>query len=242
MRPGKPARNPGATGSFRKKTSESITDLRVLFDVTRRYTERATVRCSTFLPAMNPTQVLDLFTLCGALLEGHFQLSSGLHSRGYLQCALVLQHPNHAATLGAAMANRVRSWTPRVVLSPALGGLIIGHEVARALGARAVFAERRDGHLMLRRGFRLDPGEEVLVIEDVITTGKSTRDTVDIARDRGAAVVGAASVINRGGPDVDVAVRFETLAEVSWPTHDPRACPLCADGIPITRPGSHPGP
>ena len=128
-----------------------------------------------------------------------------------------------------------------MVLSPALGGLIIGHEVARALGGRAVFAERRDGQLILRRGFRLDPGERVLVVEDVITTGTSTRETIDVARDGGAEVVGAASVISRGGADVDVGVRFEALAGVSWPTHEPSACPLCAEGVPITQPGSRPG-
>ena len=128
-----------------------------------------------------------------------------------------------------------------MVLSPALGGLIIGHEVARALGVRAVFAERRDNRLVLRRGFRLDPGERILVVEDVITTGQSTRETIDVARDWGGEVVGVASVINRGGPDVDVGVRFETLADVAWPTHDPSACPLCADNLPISQPGSRPG-
>lgn len=190
---------------------------------------------------MKSAQVIDVFTQCGALLEGHFQLSSGLHSPGYLQCALVLQHPEHASMLGAAVGDRVRGWTPQVVLSPALGGLIIGHEVARALGVRAVFAERRDGQLVLRRGFRLDSGERVLVVEDVVTTGRSTRETIDVARDLGAEVVGATSVINRGGRDLDLGVRFEALAEVSWPTHDPSACPLCTDGVPITQPGSRPG-
>ena len=191
---------------------------------------------------MNPTQVLDLFTQSGALLEGHFQLSSGLHSPGYLQCALVLQYPDHAARLGTAIADRVRSLRPSVVLSPALGGLIIGHEVARALGVRAVFAERREGRLVLRRGFQLEPAEQVLVVEDVITTGKSTRETIDVARDCGAEVVGAASVINRGLPDMDLGVRFDSLAEVSWPTHDSTGCPLCRDGLPVTRPGSRPNP
>jgi orotate phosphoribosyltransferase len=187
---------------------------------------------------MTSTQVLDVFTQCGGLLDGHFELSSGLHSPGYLQCALVLQYPDHAARFGAEVAGHVCGWMPQVVLSPALGGLIIGHEVARAIGVRAVFAERRDGRLVLRRGFRLDPGERVLVVEDVITTGKSTRETIDVARDQGGDVVGAAAVINRGGPDVDVSVRFESLAEVSWPTYDPSVCPFCVGGIPITQPGS----
>jgi orotate phosphoribosyltransferase len=190
---------------------------------------------------MTAQQVLELFSRCGALLEGHFKLSSGLHSQGYLQSALVLQHPEHAATLGEAVADRVRDWRPAVVLSPALGGLIIGHEVARALGVRAMFAERRDGRLTLRRGFAVEPGERVLIVEDVVTTGQSTRETIDVARDSAGDVVGAASVINRGGGDVDLGVPFEALAAVSWPTHVQQECPLCAEDIPIVRPGSRPG-
>lgn len=189
---------------------------------------------------MKSDQVLDLFTQCGALLEGHFQLSSGLHSPGYLQCALVLQHPDFAERLGLAVSHRVKEWRPTVVLSPALGGLLIGHEVARALGVPGIFVERREGQMLLRRGFQLRPREQVLVIEDVITTGKSTRETISVARDLGAEVVGVASVINRGGVDVNLGIRFETLAEVSWPTHQPTQCPQCASGIPIMKPGSRP--
>ena len=189
---------------------------------------------------MKSNQVLDLFTQCGALLEGHFQLSSGLHSPGYLQCALVLQHPDFAERLGLAVSHRVKEWRPTVVLSPALGGLLIGHEVARALGVPGIFVERREGQMSLRRGFQLRPREQVLVIEDVITTGKSTRETISVARDLGAGVVGVASVINRGGVDVNLGIRFETLAEISWPTHQPTQCPQCASGIPIMKPGSRP--
>jgi len=189
---------------------------------------------------MKSDQVLDLFTQCGALLEGHFQLSSGLHSPGYLQCALVLQHPDFAERLGLAVSHRVKEWRPTVVLSPALGGLLIGHEVARALGVPGIFVERREGQMLLRRGFQLRPREQVLVIEDVITTGKSTRETISVARDLGAEVGGVASLINRGGVDVNLGIRFETLAEVSWPTHQPTQCPQCASGIPIMKPGSRP--
>ena len=189
---------------------------------------------------MKSNQVLDLFTQCGGLLEGHFQLSSGLHSPGYLQCALVLQYPDFAERLGLAVAGRVKDWRPTVVLSPALGGLLIGHEVARALGVPGIFVERREGQMSLRRGFQLRSREQVLVIEDVITTGKSTRETISVARDLGAEVVGVASVINRGGVDVNLGTRFETLAEVSWPTHQPTQCPQCASGIPIMKPGSRP--
>jgi orotate phosphoribosyltransferase len=190
---------------------------------------------------MTSSDVLDLFTRCGALLEGHFQLSSGLHSGGYLQCALVLQHPDHATALGAAVADRTRRWTPDLVLSPALGGVVIGHEVARALGVRALFAERKDGTLVLRRGFEIASGDRVLVIEDVVTTGGSTRETMAVARDAGAEVVGAASIINRGDPGTLFDVPFEALAAVSWPVLTPADCPACGRGIPVMRPGSRSG-
>src|SRR5687767_15475264 len=148
---------------------------------------------------MTQDDVLKLFRESGALLEGHFKLSSGLHSGGYLQCALVLQHPAHAEALGRALAGKLASHRPTVVLSPALGGLIIGHEVARGLGVRAIFAERQEGVLTLRRGFTIAPGERVLVVEDVLTTGGSTRETIDVVTNAGGQVVGAASIINRGG-------------------------------------------
>ncbi len=189
---------------------------------------------------MESARVLELFRQCGALLEGHFELSSGLHTAGYLQCALVLQHPGHAQTLGEALAERrVADAGASVVLSPALGGVIIGHEVARAVGVRALFAERRDGALTLRRGFSLDPGERVLIVEDVVTTGGSTRETIAVARAAaGGEVIGAAAIINRGGSDVAFDVPFSALAEVSWPTYRPEECPLCQTGQSITTPGS----
>ena len=190
---------------------------------------------------MDSPAVLDSFRAAGALLEGHFRLSSGLHSTGYLQCALVLQHPEHAAALGAALAARARAAgaSPTAVLSPALGGVIIGHEVARALGVRALFAERQDGALTLRRGFALTPDDRVVVVEDVVTTGKSTRETMEVARAAGAAVVGVAAIIDRGGA-LDLGVPARTLATVSLPAYDPASCPLCAQGLPLVKPGSRP--
>src|SRR4051812_12157352 len=143
--------------------------------------------------------VLDRFRRVGALLEGHFRLTSGLHSPGYLQCALVLQHPQHAETLGRAIAERTRDLRPTIVLSPALGGVVIGQEVARALGVRAIFAERQDSVLTLRRGFIISETDRVLVVEDVLTTGGSTRETMQVARAAGGQVVGAASIVNRAG-------------------------------------------
>ena len=184
------------------------------------------------------SDVLDVFRQSGALHEGHFRLSSGLHSPGYLQCALVLQHPAHAETLGRALADALRDLTPTVVLSPALGGLIIGHEVARGLGVRAIFAERQDSVLTLRRGFALSADDRVLVIEDVVTTGGSTRETMAVAKQTGARVVGAGSIIDRSGGAVSLDVPFRALATLSLPTYEPAACPLCAAGKPVTKPGS----
>ncbi len=191
---------------------------------------------------MDRESLLDLFRRSGALLEGHFRLSSGLHSPGYLQCALVLQHPEHAAALGTALAERVRTLRPATVLSPALGGIVIGPEVARALGARAIFAEREDGVLTLRRGFQLTEAERVLVVEDVVTTGGSTRETVQVARASGAQVVGAASIVDRsaGRGRASLDVPLFSLFDISLPTYDPGSCPLCATGVPVTKPGSRP--
>jgi orotate phosphoribosyltransferase len=182
--------------------------------------------------------VLDRFRQSGALLEGHFRLTSGLHSPGYLQCALVLQHPAHAEACGAEIASQVRSLGAQVVLSPALGGIVIGQEVGRALGIRAIFAERQDGKLMLRRGFTVEPGEKVLVVEDVVTTGVSTRETMDVARAAGAQVVGAASIIDRSGGQQSFDVPYRALATLSVPTYQPESCPLCAAGQPVVKPGS----
>ncbi len=182
--------------------------------------------------------MLDRFRRAGALLEGHFRLTSGLHSTGYLQCALVLQHPAEAEACGAEIADRVRSLGIDVVLSPALGGIVIGQEVGRALGVRAIFAERQDGKLTLRRGFRLSPGEKVLVVEDVVTTGGSTQETIDVARVAGARVVGAAAIIDRSGGQQRIDVPFHALATVALPTYEADACPLCVQGKPVTKPGS----
>ena len=190
---------------------------------------------------MKSDDVISLFQGVGALLEGHFQLSSGLHSAGYLQCALVLQYPRHAEALGAAVAERVRPFNPTVVLSPALGGVVIGQEVSRALGVRGIFAERREGELTIRRGFTVETSDRVVVIEDVVTTGGSTRETIEVARGIGATVVGAASIIDRSGTTSSFDVPFQALASVSWPAYEPSVCPQCADGIPTVQLGSRPG-
>ncbi|HEX5069652.1 MAG TPA: orotate phosphoribosyltransferase [Vicinamibacterales bacterium] len=183
-------------------------------------------------------RVLTLFRESGALLEGHFRLSSGLHSGGYLQCALVLQHPRHAEALGQALAGKLARLGASVVLSPALGGLIIGHEVARALGVRAIFAERQDKVLTLRRGFSLGPDDRVIVIEDVVTTGGSTRETMVVAEAAGATVVAAGAVIDRSGGAPNLTVPFESLVTLALPTYEPDECPMCAAGLAVVKPGS----
>ena len=189
-------------------------------------------------PEGGSVAILDRFRRVGGLLEGHFRLTSGLHSPGYLQSALVLQHPREAAACGEAIADRVRALGAQAVLSPALGGIVIGQEVARALDVRALFAERQDARLTLRRGFFLNEGERVLVVEDVVTTGGSTRETMEVARAAGATVVGAAAIIDRSGGTQDLGVPFHALAAVSLPTYQPENCPLCAAGLPVVKPGS----
>src|SRR4051812_5371172 len=184
--------------------------------------------------------LLDLFRRSGALLEGHFRLTSGLHSSGYLQCALVLQHPATAELLGRSMADMARDLRATVVLSPALGGVVIGHEVGRALGVRALFAERQDGALLLRRGFMLAESDRVLVVEDVCTTGGSTRETMQVATASGGHVVGASAIVDRSGGTASFDVPFHALLGVDLPTYQPDACPLCAKGQPVMKPGSRP--
>src|SRR5216684_2444847 len=188
--------------------------------------------------------VLDVFRTTGAYLNGHFRLTSGLHSPEYLQCALVLQHPLFAEKLGrklaAALLRVAGADKIQMVASPAIGGLIIGHEVARALGTRFIFAERDAGKMTLRRGFEVTSGETAVVVEDVITTGGSTREVIEALRQRGVRVLAAGSIIDRSGGKVDLGlprVALETLTVVS---HPPESCPLCAQGIPVVKPGSRP--
>jgi orotate phosphoribosyltransferase len=187
---------------------------------------------------MTRDEWLDLFRRSGALLEGHFLLSSGLHSSGYLQCALVLSHPAHAETLGRAVAAGLRGLRPTVILSPALGGVVIGHEVARALGVRALFAERQDGVLTLRRGFALSESDRVVVIEDVLTTGRSTRETMQVASAAGGTVVGVGSIVDRSGGEANLGVPFISLFDMALPTFEPGDCPLCRQGSVAIKPGS----
>jgi orotate phosphoribosyltransferase len=187
---------------------------------------------------MQQAEVIERFRRTGALLEGHFVLTSGLHSTQYLQCALVLQHPAEAEAFGRAVAEQFRAGEVETVAAPAIGGIVIGWEVARALGARSIWTEREGGEMTLRRGFTVRPGERVLVVEDVITTGGSTRETCDALRSSGALVVGAASIIDRSAGRADVGVPRIALATLDVPAVSPAYCALCARGLPAVKPGS----
>ena len=187
---------------------------------------------------MTSDDVLDIYRKTGALLTGHFLLSSGLHSDQYLQSALVLQQPDVASKLCAALAARFRDQNIQAVIAPALGGVLVSHETARALGVRGLFAERVDGTLTLRRGFSIGPGERILVVEDVITTGKSTKETIAVVRMAGGVVVAAGSLIDRSGGTADLGVPYHSLVTLSVPTYAPEACPMCTVGSVPVKPGS----
>jgi orotate phosphoribosyltransferase len=189
--------------------------------------------------------ILNVFLETGAYLKGHFRLTSGLHSPEYLQCALVLQYPRHAEHFGRLLATEFRRLEPTldvgVVVSPAIGGLIIGHEVARALGARFIFTERdASGKMVLRRGFTLEPGETAVMVEDVITTGGSSREVIDILKEAGARVIGAGSIIDRSGGAVDLGVPRVALKTMQVVAYREEDCPLCRAGDPVVKPGSRP--
>jgi len=194
---------------------------------------------------MTDLQTLKLFEDTGAYLRGHFRLTSGLHSTEYLQCALVLQHPAYASRLGQALAVALQKRAERpvqFVIAPAMGGLIIGHEVARALDVRFIFTERDPStrEMQLRRGFVIQPGESGAVIEDVITTGGSSREVADIVHHQAGNVVVAGSIIDRSGGAADIGVERAALATMSVLTFPEDQCPMCREGIPVTKPGSRP--
>lgn len=186
----------------------------------------------------NPEHLLAVFKKTGALLDGHFQLTSGLHSPRYLQCARVLQYPVHAEWIGRALAGEFAGERIEVLVAPAIGGIIVAHETARSVGCRALFTERESGVMMLRRGFELNPGERVLVVEDVVTTGGSTRETIDAVTAAGGNVIGAGSIVDRSNGAADVGVRRVSLLTLDVPAYEPSECPLCKEGLPVVKPGS----
>ena len=187
---------------------------------------------------MQAEEVIEKFKETGALLEGHFILSSGLHSPVYLQCAIALEETAVAAEFGAFIAEQFRGRQIETVASPAIGGIVIGYEVARQLGVRFIWTEREEGRMTLRRGFQVHEGERVLVVEDVITTGGSTRETIATLTGAGARVIAAASIIDRSGGNADVGVTRVSLATLDVPAVDASVCELCRRGKPAAKPGS----
>jgi orotate phosphoribosyltransferase len=193
-------------------------------------------------------ELLKMFEVAGAIRHGHFELSSGLHSGTYVQCALVLRYPRYAEKLGQALAALFSDITVQAVVSPALGGVIIGQEVARALpepkhstggGVPAIFVERNaGGNLCLRRGFSLQPGEQVLVVEDVWTTGGSTLDTIQVIEEAGGRVIAVGALIDRSGGKIEFPVESQSLLGLNIPSYDADDCPLCRQGGTAVKPGS----
>ena len=186
---------------------------------------------------MNQAEILRIFKETGALLKGHFKLSSGLHSDQYLQCALVLQNHKYAKKLCGELASKFKSDKVNVVIGPALGGIIVSYEVARALGCRSIFAERETGPMTLRRGFKIDKDERALMVEDVVTTGGSTKEVIDIVKKCGARLVGIGALVDRSA-GIDFKERFESVLKIDIPAFRPEECPLCREGMLLVKPGS----
>lgn len=187
---------------------------------------------------MKEKDILKLFEDTGALLSGHFRLSSGLHSGNYFQCALLLQYPDIAEKLCRELADYFKSDKPTCVVAPALGGVIVSYETARGLGVKSLFTERVEGKMTLKRGFELKKEDRVLMVEDVITTGLSTNETLDVVKSKGAEIIGVGCIVDRSGKDMDFGVKLKSLAKLDFPTYKEEDCPLCKSGIKIMKPGS----
>ncbi|MHB1651125.1 MAG: orotate phosphoribosyltransferase [Desulfitobacteriaceae bacterium] len=187
---------------------------------------------------MSKTDFLEVFKQSGALLEGHFLLTSGKHSAQYMQCAKVLQYPDIAAQLAEELAKSFRNQEVQTVIGPAMGGILVAYEVGRVLGVRALFTERENGVMRLRRGFQLSPGERVLVVEDVITTGGSVREVIDVVRESGAIPVGVGVLVDRSGGQADFGLPLARVVKLEIQTYSAGDCPLCAAEIPYMKQGS----
>lgn len=187
---------------------------------------------------MTEQECLEIFEKTNALLKGHFKLSSGLHSERYLQCAIVLQHPEYAKALCKELAGYFKKERPSVVIGPAIGGIIVSYEVANALGCRSMFTERENDKMTLRRGFGIERSDRVLVAEDVITTGGSTKEVMEVVRGSGAKLIGVGAIVDRSCEKIDFSVNFKGLIKMDIKTFREEECPLCKKGIPITKPGS----
>ena len=187
---------------------------------------------------MTKEEVMDILGKTSALLSGHFVLSSGLHSEQYVQCALALQYPKYAAWLARGIAEKFRTEMITTVLAPAVGGIVLGQEVAKAVGARAIFTEREEGKMALRRGFDLTKNDRVLIVEDVITTGSTVEELINLVKEKEARLLSVASVVDRSGEKLSFKDRFEYLLKLPIKNYPPDKCPLCKEGKPLVKPGS----
>lgn len=186
---------------------------------------------------MTKQEVLEIFAELGVLQTGHFQLTSGLHSEQYMQCAKLFEYPQRAGEIVESLLPQLPTGIETVV-APAIGGITVGYELAKLLGCRFIFAERQGGQMTFRRGFSLKPGERVLAVEDVVTTGGSIKEVMELARECGADILGVATIVDRSQGQVDFGVPFRSLLSVGIKAHEPTTCPLCAQGIPLHAPGS----
>jgi len=192
---------------------------------------------------LTEAELWGLFETTGAVLKGHFLLSSGLHSPVYIQCAKLLQHPDLAERVCRTLAEKVRGLGPvQAVVGPALGGIVVAYELARALGVRGMFAERDNGRMCLRRGFEVSPGERVLIAEDVVTTGRSSLEVAEVVRAAGGNPVGIACLVDRRPDATEPKLPVISLLRIELETFSPEECPLCREGVPLVKPGSRPGP
>lgn len=187
---------------------------------------------------MNQEEVIQLFKDNKAILEGHFLLTSGRHSNRYLQCALVLQNPAAAEKLCQELVKKLPTKNIDIVIGPALGGVTLAYEMARQLGVKGIFAERENGVMTLRRGFQIEPGAKVLVVEDVVTTGGSVKEVIEVVEKLGGEVVGAASLVDRSNGQVDLGKPFYSLLPMEVVSYSAEDCPLCKQGLPVVKPGS----
>ncbi|AQS59034.1 orotate phosphoribosyltransferase [Desulforamulus ferrireducens] len=187
---------------------------------------------------MTKEEIIQIFEQTGAMLSGHFRLTSGKHSNRYFQCAQVLQYPQYTEKLCGELASRFAGLGVQTVIGPAMGGILVSYEVGRALGVRSLFTERENGRMALRRNFTIAPGEKVLVVEDVITTGGSVAEVINVVRSLGGEVVGVGVLVDRSNGQADLGVRTEALLQVSVETYEPDHCPLCSQGLPAVKPGS----
>ncbi|MCD6546418.1 MAG: orotate phosphoribosyltransferase [Thermotogae bacterium] len=184
------------------------------------------------------TDILQILKKSGAILAGHFLLSSGKHSPNYVQCAKVFEYPEYGEQVGKALAAILEKYHPEVVIGPAMGGIILSYVVGKELGIRNMFSEREDGIMKLRRGFSIRPNEKVAIVEDVVTTGKSTKEVIELVKGLGGEIVCIGSIIDRSSGKVDFGIPFEKLISLDFPIYDPKMCPLCKKNIPVVKPGS----